>query len=220
MKILENSGESIYFVKISADRDRRTGQRPEPVSAYGIKEVPTIIVENSALVGIDAFRWLANRLENASTSVTSVSTRQNKVTNPNYPGLSAEGNAESTRVRPVNAGLSDAEGGGSGNAQDGGLQPYSLSDNNSNFLQISDNSDTTIYTPDESDNIQKMGNFVLKNDNITAQAMNTNYPTNDDPNKPRITVKKDLLKAKQSDNLYNKLLEERAAMTPMPPMRM
>jgi hypothetical protein len=213
MKILENSGESMYFVKIPVDRDRRTNQRPEHVAAYGIKEVPTIIIENTALAGINAFKWLVNRLENSATAVSSVSTRQNKVTNPDYPNLGPENSAE-----PIRA--ANAMGNEDQNAN--GPQAFSLTDSstNSNFLQLSDMSDTTIYTPDESEDIQKSGNFILKNDNITAQAITTPYPQQNDPNKPRLTVRKDALKEKQLDNQYNKLLEERQMSMPVPPTRM
>jgi len=207
IQILESSGESVYFAKVCADRDRVTRQRPALLSTYKIKEVPTIIVENRVLPGLDAFRWLANRLENSATTVNSMATRHNK--NPENVRNSVP-NPEDIRA---------ANDVGFSNTLEG-FAMNSVSGFSDNCVQLSNMNDTRINTPDESDDVQKTSNFILQDDNITAVAINTPVTAASDVRRPKVGLKKDLLKTKQLDSQYNKLMKEREVGAPRPPVRM
>jgi hypothetical protein len=207
IQILESSGESTYFAKVCADRDRSTGQRPTLLSTYKIKEVPTIIVENKSLPGLEAFKWLANRLENSTTAVNSMATRHNK--NPE--------NVRNSIPNPED--LRAANDVGFSNTLEG-FSMNSVSSFSDNCVQLSSMGDTRINTPDESDEVQKTSNFILRDDNITAVAINTPVTSASDVRRPKVGLKKDLLKKKQLDNQYNKLMKEREDAAPRPPIRM
>jgi len=196
----------VYFAKVCADRDRVTRQRPSILASYKIKEVPTIIVENRILPGLDAFRWLANRLENSTTTVNSMATRHNK-------------NSENVRNSVPNPeDVRAANDIGFANT----LEGFSMNNSSSfsdNCVQLSNMNDIKINTPDESDEVEKTSNFVLRDDNITAVAINTPITSASDVRRPKVGLKKDLLKTKQMDSQYNKLMQEREEAVKRPRVR-
>jgi glutaredoxin len=77
VKNLIEAKEEKFFKEISVDK-QPNGKRPEIVFKYGIKEVPTIIVDNTPYVGKDAFKWLARKIKNLNHAVSSQNTRLNK----------------------------------------------------------------------------------------------------------------------------------------------
>lgn len=77
VKNLIEAKEDKFFQEISVDK-QKNGRRPEIVFTYGIKEVPTIIVDETVYVGKDAFKWLARKIKNLNHAVSSQSTRMNK----------------------------------------------------------------------------------------------------------------------------------------------
>lgn len=188
INILEKSGEASFFAKICVDKDPQTGNRPPIINKYNIKEVPTIIVENQKLQGYDAFRWLQSRIENSQDQVNGVHSRQNK---------------QPVNIQQLNQNQSKKSA----------PEPFSYSNN---FLDLSDTSNTTIYTPSQDEDItSKKGNFILQDDNITSCAIDLvsekTVPS---------SLTKDKLKTKQFENEFNKLMAERDNDIPKPLQRM
>ncbi len=107
--------------------------------------------------------------------------------------------------------------------QESGIEPF-FTGNVENFTDncVKLGGDTApgerIVTPNTSDNVKKTNNFILKDDELTLQAMNTTK-NNNSPLSAAITTGKDKLKSKQFDNEYNKLLQERDQTMPKPVQR-
>lgn len=59
--LLEKTGEIIQFHSICIDKIN--GVRPPVVAKYNITMVPTIIADEQKLEGVEAFKWLAYRLQ-------------------------------------------------------------------------------------------------------------------------------------------------------------
>lgn len=76
VQILDRSQVSKFFIKILVDVNPQTNRRPDLVYNYGIKEVPTIIIDENILPGVEAFNWLKKAIEYENPA--SISSRQNK----------------------------------------------------------------------------------------------------------------------------------------------
>lgn len=189
IKFSEQTEIALYIVRICVDKDSN-GERPKQVKSYGITEVPTIIVDNNRLAGIDAFTWLKRKVETDDT-VTTTHTRLNK------SNLNEIKNEQK-------------------NEQISGPIPFdnNFSNNFSGGLVDLNNINKGIPTSND-ENIDKnsVGRFNLQDDNITSMVMNTKKKVMNDSHLPTISVKKDNLKMKQMNNEYNKMLQERGLET-------
>ena len=154
IKILENSQDNGFFYRIPVDKDSN-GLRPEQIYKYKIDEVPTIIVDNSKLSGIHAFRWLQSR----SKQNTSIQTRQHKIQ------------------------MSPSEKNKIPNQSQSGPLPFNKSNND--FLSVDDVNVPLPDIVEESDpRIQNRShpNFILSDDNIIQTPITTDnqkYDKND-----------------------------------------
>lgn len=196
INMLEKSGEATFFVKICVDRDAKTKKRHPSIIQYNITEVPSIIVENKLLEGINAFNWLSEKIQSSYDKVNSIPTRQNKP-QENIKQMNKEESSES-------------------------FQPYT--DIYSNYTDScvvigQDTQDTSIITQDVDSEVTRPSNFSLQDDNLTSTAIKTPVTNNKNTNIPSITVKKDSLKSKQINNEYNKLLAERENSVPQQQQR-
>lgn len=196
INMLEKSGEATFFVRICVDRDIKTKKRHPSIVQYNITEVPSIIVENKLLEGISAFNWLCEKIQSSQDKVNSIPTRQNK---------------PQESIKQLNKDPSDS------------FQPYTdlYSNYTDSCLVISkDTQDMSIITQDVDSEVTKSNNFLLKDDNLTSTAINTQINhNNDNKHIPSITIKKDSLKSKQINNEYNKLLAERDESVPQQQQR-
>ena len=59
--IIEKTNLSENFIKICIDKIN--GKRPEIINKIGIKEVPSLIIDNKVISGKMAFQWLKNSIE-------------------------------------------------------------------------------------------------------------------------------------------------------------
>jgi hypothetical protein len=194
MQLLHKSGEATFVVSQSVDKDQH-GRRPQTVRKYGITEVPTIIVDNQKLVGMQAFVWLQKRIEVSQESPQQFHSRQNKqpVNIKDISTVGAGAQAAPTAFIPM-----DNFGSGLG----------------SNCLDVSAGDNGVVLVDDnDEDKMQALrGNLILHDDNITANTINTPVERQDsDPHRgpQSISTNKDKLKSKQMDNAYNKMLAER-----------
>ena len=62
--ILEKTGLTEDFIKISVDK--KNGVRPAIISKMGIKEVPSLVIDNKVISGKAAFQWLKKIVEQES----------------------------------------------------------------------------------------------------------------------------------------------------------
>ncbi len=201
IQLLHKSGEATFVVSQSVDKDQH-GRRPQTVRKYNITEVPTIIVDNQKLVGMQAFVWLNKRFETAQDSPQNFDSRQNKQP-VNIKNISGSQNAPST-FKPM-----DTFGAGLG----------------SDCVNVSAGDNDIIYVDDQDqDQLNALrGNLILHDDNITAETINMpmQRQVSDQNRGPQtIATNKDKLKAKQFDNAYNKMLAERDIGIPEPVKRM
>ena len=190
IKFFEQTEIALYIVRICVDKNE-FGERPKQIKSYGITEVPTIIVDNNRLSGIDAFTWLKKTGETDDT----LSTTHTRLNKSNLNEIKNEQNNE----QPGNGPL-----------------PFdnNFSNNFSSGLVDLNNINRGIPTSND-ENIDKktVGRFNLQDDNITSMVMNTKKRVVNDSHLPTISVKKDNLKMKQMNNEYNKMLQERGLET-------
>jgi hypothetical protein len=193
IRILEQSGQAIYFSKINVDKNKQ-GKRPKIMYDYKISEVPSIIINNQILVGVKAFKWLQYRLQQGTPN-TPMDSRANK-NEINIPG-SVGNDHKKVEAYTNNNGI------GSNFAD--------------NFFTIGDTEDSGIYTPEETNEIfEKTSNIQLNPVGITGIYTEANKQED-------LTIEKmqnrDQLKSKQIDNAYTKMMAERALDTPRAPSR-
>lgn len=74
-KVLKASGQAEYFENISADR--QNGTRNPLIAKMGVREVPTIFVDEKMYAGKEAFAWLERKIK--SKSAPSMDSRANRV---------------------------------------------------------------------------------------------------------------------------------------------
>lgn len=190
IQLLHKSGEATFVVSQSVDKDQY-GRRPQTVRKYNITEVPTMIVDNQKLVGMQAFVWLQKRIETSQDNPQQFHSRQNKQP-VNIKDISASQQSPTAFI-PM-----DNFGSGLG----------------SNCVDVSTGDNDIVHVDDnDEDKMQALrGNLILHDDNITAETINTPMERQvSDPHRgpQSISTNKDKLKAKQLDNAYNKMLAER-----------
>lgn len=206
-QLLQKSGEAAFVISQTVDKDQY-GRRPQTVHKYGITEVPTIIVDNQKLVGLQAFAWLQKRIESSQDAPQQFHSRQNK--------------------QPVNIKDIAAQQGNSTHQGPSAFEPQNdlCPGIGSNCVDVSTGNNGIIIVDDEDeDKISAMkGNLILHDDNITEHIINTPIErshTSDPQRGPKsISTNKDKLKSKQLDNAYNKMLAERDIGIPQPVRRM
>jgi glutaredoxin len=135
VELLHNINEDKFFEfvevkKVNGKFDKRIGQ-------YGVKEVPTVIIDSQLLVGQQAFNWLKSKIKNINHSVSTLNTRANKT--PVITGYAA-------------------------NISSASLSETQQFDGNNMFSSI--NNFQKINTPDMDQEYEKTP-FILPSDNIT-----------------------------------------------------
>lgn len=196
IQLLHKSGEATFVVSQSVDKDQY-GRRPQTVNKYGITEVPTIIVDNQKLVGMQAFSWLQKRIESSQDSPENFDSRQNK--------------------QPINIKHIGSEQNVNGNKSPTAFMPQDTFSPQlgSNCVDVSaENTGINIsYDEDDEDKLNaSRNNLKLHDDNITEYIINTPLEKDkkDHLGGPKsISTNKDKLKSKQLDNAFNKMLAER-----------
>ena len=86
-KVLKGSGQDSFFENISADK--QNGIRNPLIAKYGVREVPSILVNEKLYQGKQAFLWLESMVK--SKSVPQMDSRSNRVNvrqNQEIPELS------------------------------------------------------------------------------------------------------------------------------------
>jgi glutaredoxin-related protein len=136
IEILHEIGDEKFFKFVNVAKVNK--KYPPIVKKYNIKEVPTILVDSELLVGVDAFKWLENKIKNINHQISSQNTRMNKT--------------------PVIGGYSEDIS----SCSVGGEIPVAIGTNS--FASIF--SSQKIETPNEDEEYQK-SSFVLPSDNIT-----------------------------------------------------
>lgn len=207
IQLLHKSGEATFVVSQSVDKDQ-SGRRPQTVHKYGITDVPTMIVDNQKLVGMQAFAWLQKRIESSQDAPQQFHSRQNK--------------------QPVN--IKDVAAAGSNQRSNQGPSAFEPQNDlcpgiGSNCVDVSTGNNGIVLVDDEDEDKMNAlrGNLILHDDNITAHIINTPVQREDsDPHRgPKsISTNKDKLKTKQLDNAYNKMLAERDVGIQQPIRRM
>lgn len=76
VEVLYDIGEQDFFTMV--DVAKVNGKYPVMVKKYGIKEVPTALIDGQLLVGPQAFKWLEGKIKNMNHQVSSQNTRANK----------------------------------------------------------------------------------------------------------------------------------------------
>lgn len=137
IELIHEIGEEKFFKMI--DVAKINGKYPPLVKQYGIKEVPTCVIDGEMMIGPVAFKWLEMKIKNLNHSVSSQDTRMNKT--PTISGYIPDNSSSN---------LTGDEGPVSGNSFFSGL----------NYTQ-------QIETPDADSDYQKTS-FVLPGDNITG----------------------------------------------------
>lgn len=89
IELLSNVKEEQFFKFIEVAKVN--GKYPSLVKKYGIKEVPTALIDGQMLVGPKAFKWIEKRIKNINHQVSSQNTRINKT--PVISGYIPETNA-------------------------------------------------------------------------------------------------------------------------------
>lgn len=74
-KVLKGSGQDQFFENISADK--QNGVRNPMIAKYGVREVPSIFVDEKLYAGKQAFAWLESMVKRKS--VPSMDSRANRV---------------------------------------------------------------------------------------------------------------------------------------------
>lgn len=197
IQLLHKSGEATFVVSQSVDKDQY-GRRPQTVNKYGITEVPTMIVDNQKLVGLQAFSWLQKRIDSSQESPQQFHSRQNKQP-VNIKNVGNQGNNHSSQG-PTAFIPQDTFSPGLG---------YNCVD-----VSTGDKEIMLVCDEEDEDKIQNLrGNLILPDDNITAHIINT--PIEKEKSNSQMgpksysSNKKDKLKTKQFDNAFNKMLAER-----------
>lgn len=143
---LQRTGEERFFKKVCVDS--REG-REFAISKYSIKKVPTIIVNDQIIDGVNALQWLQKKVKASATS--SMSTRQNK---ESYSRPQGQGQTVSVVGGYVPNSSFDSVGG------------------SAEFVMSSHaglRGTHSIITPSEDSEVQK-STFILPSDNITNGA--------------------------------------------------
>lgn len=134
---LEKTRENQFFKRVSVDTPQG---RNFAVTKYNVKKVPTIIVDETPLVGVEALKWLQKKIKTGS--VGSLSTRNNKTPINNLP-----------QVTGFTPDLNNESFGGAGNV------------NGSMYSSVY--AHQNIVTPVENDDMVEKTKFILPGDTIT-----------------------------------------------------
>jgi hypothetical protein len=170
IQILEQSGEASFFSKIPVDKNIN-GERPKIIYQYNITDVPTIIVNNTKLVGIDAFKWLDKKLEGVNT----MHTRNNK-NNLNDIKLHNDPKSDNTIMpfSPVNSKSFI-------NITDINTAIYTSNDdsvdrNDNKFILQDDNiTSTAINTPQRNNDNVRMPSINVKKDSLKQKQLTNEF---------------------------------------------
>jgi len=177
IQILEGSGEIMYFDKICVDK---IGRKHPFIERFGIKEVPSIIIDNKVLSDIPAFKWLENRLQTVNR-VTAMPSRNNKTPNINATKANMD---NGTEISAYNQ---------------GGMKNFT-----DNCISVNeDQSNCSIYTPEETNESVDRHNII----NLPSNTINFDSPIDD--KRLNVKTKHDSLKKKQVENEYQKMVNER-----------
>lgn len=198
---LEQTGQAIYFNKISVDKNRQ-GKRPEIMYKYNINVVPTLIVDNKLLAGETAFKWLVSRIEDQPQNFNPGKPCSVPMSGVPRPGqsMASRSNKQGHIQRENNEVDAFVMSG----------DPNNITDN---CLQIGDISSINLL--DETGEIipmdQRRSNFKVPESTISNGLDLTEFQKD---SRLKVTGKNDKLKTSQLDNEYNKLMQERELSTP------
>lgn len=200
IQLLHKSGEAAFVISQSVDKDQY-GRRPQTVNKYNITEVPTMIVDNQKLIGMQAFAWLQKRIESSQDAPQQFHSRQNK---------------QPINIKDIAAEQGNSSGSNFGNQAPAAFVPLdNLSPGlGSNCVDVSTGNNGIVLVDDEDEDKMNAlrGNLILHDDNITAHIINTPIQKEDSDysrGPKTMSTNKDKLKSKQLDNAYNKMLAER-----------
>ena len=193
MNILYKIKLNQNFSYICVDRDPNTKQRSKLIEKYGVTHVPTIIVNDSKLIGKNALLWLRNIISDMGLNgPPAVSSRSNKETsgiNPRYI----------TEITESPRGYND--------------------DSTENFMSVDNSVDKNriAYIAEDGNSHRSSGYSIQSQTILPAEiAMELdNSMTKGDSGKPSKSsyknsgLKKDLFKEQQSKNEYERYKQER-----------
>lgn len=196
---LESTGQSIYFTKICIDKIK--GKRPPIVAKFGIREVPSIIIDNKLLAGLSAFTWLESKVGDPKSGNPKfndpMQTRMNKTENHINPSTANRDNDEA-------------------------VNPY-YGHNISNSIAdncVGINDDTSIYSIQENGDLIDSSKFNTKGVQLQQAPITGNMDIENFTNQQNnIPVKRDKLKQNQLDNRYHQLQRQRELDVPVQTQR-